>query len=65
MKTRLFSAHAIDNPKNFTHQQMTAQENFNLVKRVIGIKSSLPNHRPQSFKHMNTHKHLRKTQQST
>ena len=62
MRARLFSAHAIDNPKNFTHQQMTAQENYHLVKRVMSVKASLPNNKPQTYKHMNTHKNLRKVQ---
>lgn len=55
MRTRLFSANVghYDNPKNFTHQHMTATENFHLVKRVMSIKSSVRNDRPPRYKHLN------------
>ena len=33
----------INNPKNFTYQQMTASENFHLVKRVMSVKASIRN----------------------
>jgi hypothetical protein len=57
MKSRLFSANTghFDNPKNFTHQHMTATENFNLVKRVMSIKPTVKNGRPRRYAHLNNY----------
>lgn len=61
---RLFSAQSrtmINNPKNFTHQQMQANESFNLVKRVMSVRPTISNNRPASFKHLNNdRRNLRK-----
>lgn len=32
----------MENPKNHTQQQMTAVENFHLVKRCMAVKTTLP-----------------------
>ena len=57
MKSRLFSANTghFDNPKNFTHQHMTATENFNLVKRVMSIKPTVKNGKPRRYAHLNNY----------
>lgn len=70
MKNKLITSNIanclVDNPKNFTYQHMTASENFHLVKRVMSVKPSIKNQRPQKFKHMNSNlDKLKETQKST
>lgn len=47
-----YGAANMDNPNNHTYNHMTAVENFHLVKRVMSVKPSINNQRPQTYKHL-------------
>jgi hypothetical protein len=42
----------MENPRNHTHNQMTAVENFHLVKRVMSVRPSVKNQRPKQCNHL-------------
>ena len=69
MKSKMFSTNIqslIDNPRNYTHQNMTACENFHLVKRVMSVRPSLRNEKPTVYNHLNNSRtNLKRRQVST
>jgi hypothetical protein len=42
----------MENPRNHTYNQMTAVENFHLVKRVMSVRPSVRNKPPKKFNHL-------------
>jgi hypothetical protein len=48
----------MENPRNHTYNQMTAVENFHLVKRVMSVRPTIKNTAPQRQTHLsNTNVH--------